>query len=264
VNDRCDRILWKTTVVPPKPQVGNSRRRPSLKLWAPNSRTVIRRSTSLSQSERSIQLSTNSTDNDVTANPPKLDSSHVQAQLISPSISQPGINNDGPGIAGLLTKLLPRNNSRSQSPIQRSITIDVPASTTFLNGIGKSVTQTGRPRKNSDSSVVRSQTRLDTTPGLLQPPSGSTTPRFNPNNYPSPNLGTNLAMRWLLGLLPGRDPAPAPVSNPTEKKDASLPVIHYKGEVICCHYGTLDDSAMRRLEGRSDHRPILGTFSVYI
>jgi hypothetical protein len=264
VNNRCDRILWKTTVIPPKPLVGNSRRRPSLKLWAPNPRVVVRRSTTLSQTETSKQLSTNSTDKDATATAPKLDSSPVQALLINPSISHPGTSNDGPGIAGLLTKLLPRNNSSSQSPIQRSMTIDVPEHTTFLNGIGKSVTQTGRPRKNSDSSAVQSRTRLDSTPGLLHPPSGSTTPRFNPNNFPSSNLGTNLAMRWLLGLLPSRDPAPAPVSNPPEKKDASLPVIHYKGEVICCHYGTLDDSAMRRLEGRSDHRPILGTFSVYI
>jgi hypothetical protein len=39
---------------------------------------------------------------------------------------------------------------------------------------------------------------------------------------------------------------------------------HKRGEVVCLDYGTLDDVRMRNLEGRSDHRPIFGTYSVYI
>ncbi|KAG6856305.1 hypothetical protein H0H87_005720 [Tephrocybe sp. NHM501043] len=37
-----------------------------------------------------------------------------------------------------------------------------------------------------------------------------------------------------------------------------------KGDVVCLSYETLDDRGMRRLEGRSDHRPVIGTYAVYI
>ncbi|CAK5268597.1 unnamed protein product, partial [Mycena citricolor] len=37
-----------------------------------------------------------------------------------------------------------------------------------------------------------------------------------------------------------------------------------RGEVFCTSYRTLDDRGMRRLEGRSDHRPVIGTYTIYI
>jgi len=36
-----------------------------------------------------------------------------------------------------------------------------------------------------------------------------------------------------------------------------------KGEMVCLSYKTLDDRGMHRLEGRSDHRPVMGSFAVY-
>lgn len=42
------------------------------------------------------------------------------------------------------------------------------------------------------------------------------------------------------------------------------PPLPLKGHVICLDYNTLDDRGMRRLEGRSDHRPVIGTYAVYI
>lgn len=41
-------------------------------------------------------------------------------------------------------------------------------------------------------------------------------------------------------------------------------IVRRRGDVVCLDYSTLDDRQMRRLEGRSDHRPVLGTFVVYI
>ena len=41
-------------------------------------------------------------------------------------------------------------------------------------------------------------------------------------------------------------------------------IVHRRGDVVCLDYNTLDDRQMRRLEGRSDHRPVLGTFVVYL
>jgi hypothetical protein len=37
-----------------------------------------------------------------------------------------------------------------------------------------------------------------------------------------------------------------------------------KGDVVCLSYNTLDDRGMHRLEGRSDHRPVMGAFGVYL
>ena len=42
------------------------------------------------------------------------------------------------------------------------------------------------------------------------------------------------------------------------------PPLHRKGDVVCLKYDTLDDRGMRRLEGRSDHRPVIGSYAVFI
>ncbi|RXK38371.1 hypothetical protein M231_04413 [Tremella mesenterica] len=39
---------------------------------------------------------------------------------------------------------------------------------------------------------------------------------------------------------------------------------HQRGEVVCLHYGTIDDAGMRQLEGRSDHRPAIFSCAVYV
>ncbi|KAI6155377.1 hypothetical protein BKA82DRAFT_196077 [Pisolithus tinctorius] len=37
-----------------------------------------------------------------------------------------------------------------------------------------------------------------------------------------------------------------------------------RGEVVCLSYDSLDDRGMRRLEARSDHRPVIGSYAVYV
>lgn len=37
-----------------------------------------------------------------------------------------------------------------------------------------------------------------------------------------------------------------------------------KGDVVCLSYSSLDDQGMRLLEGRSDHRPVIGSYAVYL
>jgi hypothetical protein len=39
---------------------------------------------------------------------------------------------------------------------------------------------------------------------------------------------------------------------------------HRRGDVVCLAYNTLDDRQMRRLEGKSDHRPVIGAYALYI
>ena len=37
-----------------------------------------------------------------------------------------------------------------------------------------------------------------------------------------------------------------------------------KGDIVCLNYSSLDDRGMRLLEGRSDHRPVVGSYAVYL
>jgi hypothetical protein len=37
-----------------------------------------------------------------------------------------------------------------------------------------------------------------------------------------------------------------------------------KGDIVCLSYRTLDDRGMCRLEGRSDHRPVVGVYAIYV
>lgn len=54
--------------------------------------------------------------------------------------------------------------------------------------------------------------------------------------------------------------------NYTTSEDCQVPLspIHVRGDVVCLSYKTLDDREMRRLEGRSDHRPVIGEYAVYL
>ncbi len=54
----------------------------------------------------------------------------------------------------------------------------------------------------------------------------------------------------------GNDPGGASAAT-----EASRP---RKGDVVCLSYRTLDDRGMRRLEGRSDHRPVIGVYAIYV
>jgi hypothetical protein len=59
-------------------------------------------------------------------------------------------------------------------------------------------------------------------------------------------------IRDLPSLLPGRTSISAPVPLvPEEDLSVRLQRRHQKGEVVCLHYGTIDDLGMRQLEGRS-------------
>lgn len=59
------------------------------------------------------------------------------------------------------------------------------------------------------------------------------------------------------------DPAPTP-EEPTEKSAGSTVREPREGDVLCLGYDSLDDRAMRRLRGRSDHRPVVGSFAIYL
>ncbi|GJE85589.1 EEP domain-containing protein [Phanerochaete sordida] len=60
-----------------------------------------------------------------------------------------------------------------------------------------------------------------------------------------------------------RDTPPAADRPPTPESPPPPPP-HRRGDVVCLGYNTLDDRQMRRLEGKSDHRPVIGAYALFI
>lgn len=54
--------------------------------------------------------------------------------------------------------------------------------------------------------------------------------------------------------------------NPLHPREltSQTPRRHRRGEVVPLSYNSLDDQAMWRLEGRSDHRPVIGSYVIYM
>lgn len=52
--------------------------------------------------------------------------------------------------------------------------------------------------------------------------------------------------------------------HPQDVLPSPVEAVPKKGDVVPLHYGTLDDQAMQRLSGRSDHRPVVGSYAIYV
>ncbi|KIY68852.1 DNase I-like protein [Cylindrobasidium torrendii FP15055 ss-10] len=74
--------------------------------------------------------------------------------------------------------------------------------------------------------------------------------------------------RWRFLMNPFSSSSGVPVESPTATlTPPALPereIVRRKGDIVCLEYRTLDDRQMRNLEGRSDHRPVIGTYAVYV
>lgn len=78
--------------------------------------------------------------------------------------------------------------------------------------------------------------------------------------------------RWFslqfLSAIHNLHAGPSPRSPATRTSQVIPPVPppprHRKGDMVCISYETLSDKEMRRLEGRSDHRPVIGHYAVFV
>ncbi|KAG8983129.1 hypothetical protein FRB90_006290, partial [Tulasnella sp. 427] len=112
--------------------------------------------------------------------------------------------------------------------------------------------------------------RSFTTPASPQDPSPPSevlldTPTAYPRRPQTPSDShptSHLPWRWLFprSFSGVREPSP-PRSTP---EPLIIQPKHRKGDVECVKYDTLDDKQMRLLEARSDHRPVMGDFAIYI
>ena len=80
---------------------------------------------------------------------------------------------------------------------------------------------------------------------------------------PSSRRSQSRSVVW--GILPSLFLSSSPRASTSElvPQLPKAPQKPRKGEMVCLSYKTLDDRGMHRLEGRSDHRPVIGTFAVY-
>ncbi|TFK70303.1 DNase I-like protein [Pluteus cervinus] len=135
-----------------------------------------------------------------------------------------------------------------------STSLDTPQPSTsrLANGQRHDTNKQGLRRYNSDASP--------------HPHAGQTPPRSSTGpavqtlgsaSQPVVPPPASLLSRFLPNFLHG---APPPPNIETREVIPS----HKKGDVVCLSYDTLDDRGMRRLEGRSDHRPVMGVYAVYL
>lgn len=92
----------------------------------------------------------------------------------------------------------------------------------------------------------------------------SSTPNGDPNS--SVQRRDHTPSRWrILQSFLSHNPTQSDTSlDQTPTAEVIPPARPRKGDVVCLEYSTLDDRGMRRLEGRSDHRPVIGSYAIYM
>ncbi|KAH8094443.1 DNase I-like protein [Cristinia sonorae] len=259
----CDRILWKSTAeirpynvvipgeesvpsIPPRTRMGQL-----FNAFRPNNR--IRKDSYASVNSADSTVMTPSTSDAESS-----DHGHYSNSPSRPHIRQPRLSrsksNDSVG-----------GGNRDRVPVQRSFThlmgdeVVSRPNTSPAIGISPIAPQVSLPY-----AVYKPQQNI---PILLGDPS------FTIDDIPPPvppkDINPPSANRWLSNFLPflSRDytSSQAPLlQEAPPAPEPPVPPVPQKGEVVCLEYRTLDDKGMRRLEGRSDHRPVIGSYAVYI
>lgn len=126
----------------------------------------------------------------------------------------------------------------------------------------------GLPRRQRPSRPWTTPTKsrpLSATPLFMEPAPRIISPKDD-------QAAKNGASRWrLLPFLRGDSSYTTTPVDPgstseerTEMTTSFSTCMPRKGDVVCLGYDSLDDKAMGRLEGRSDHRPVIGSFGIYL
>ncbi|GLB40612.1 putative inositol polyphosphate phosphatase, catalytic domain homologues [Lyophyllum shimeji] len=233
----CDRILWKTTVEPePEPEeeeLLEPQTRPRTRMtqffvnaFRPLSARVRK------DSLASVATSTTSDSFDgprspsITPNPNALEQSAPFSRFVQPVTPLDRLSH------------VKSDDERAESSSRHHTHPDL-----GLRRINSATaTPAGHDHPQARRASASAATPLLTTTHSIPTPASSSRWRFFPSFF------SNAATQ-------------SSTSIETPSADAIPP---RKGDVVCLSYGTLDDRGMRRLEGRSDHRPVIGSYAVYI
>lgn len=99
----------------------------------------------------------------------------------------------------------------------------------------------------------------------VSPPPTAPLPSRRPttidSSFPKERPHSASISKWR--FLPGFLSPTSPQNNKAlEHPGPAVQSTHTKGDIVCLDYNTLDDREMRRLEGRSDHRPVIGAYVI--
>lgn len=250
---RCDRILFKSNVIP-EPEI---ERVPSSRLshifGFKRSRkdSAVPSSGSGSDSPGGVRL--------VSSSPQTSQQDHLPLIPTTPPQS------DSPSRPSPLGRFFRQESfpphaaraSTSPKSTDRSSTMDtlpIPSGTSPTTE-----SNTTARRRSFTTPISPPGPSLTTTPGEANPEMQGALPR-RPQTPAESHSGSHLPWRW---LFPRSFSVTREASPPRVTPEPPKPK-HRKGDVICVKYDTLDDRQMRLLEARSDHRPVMGEFAIYI
>lgn len=241
----CDRILWKSTVVPePEPE-------PKEEWPEPPSRARTRMGQFLAHAFRPLSAMRRESTG-------SLKSSSISAD--SPLVSHDILHNTSPisRIANLA------QHSDTQLPEHTT----VPYSTSAAH-FPITETPPSLPRKNFNDINTRRRHSVGSTTDPIPPRRVSTSHTTNSEVNQNPFVPLERAIREHTQRIstPSRwrfFPFLSHNNSLEADRENTRTEVRRKGDVICLSYDTLDDRGMRRLEGRSDHRPVIGSYAAYV
>ena len=296
---RCDRVLWKSTVIPePDPEVHHNQ--DSLRGRPAFGGIFSRFGRKRRESESSMSSVTGSSGHQLDLRgTPESDMVLTQSPVVStPDVPSPNgspraqsptrnrrwnLQRHAPGKRSLSSSSSMEDIARGKrtathKPRQASLPV-VPGNPSPLSvdrsAHPKPSTSQSQPIPTASTMATRLTPRSITLPPLpplrpLSPPNLPLSPP-TPVSPPPPTLPPRPqtpphATRWeriFSWALPSNDASPA--AHQPDLLEPPLPVPqHRKGDVLCVGYTSLDDRSMRRLEGRSDHRPVIAEYALFV
>ncbi|KAI0029113.1 hypothetical protein K488DRAFT_89071 [Vararia minispora EC-137] len=236
----CDRILFKSTVrVPDAHELPHIPRTAVGTFLAHAWRSFSRSRRNSAASAASVPLSL------------RVDAPELERERGSPSPSRSGSPYPRPSGSS------PPPRRRRPRPLSIDISAPVP---TPRRALPRSRSHTALSERAAVSPPLTSPS--PSPPPITTHPPAHTTPS-RAHTSPTPALHQHpqphTAPAWKLPFLPFLGPAPPPAATTLQP-----PRGRRRGDVVCFAYRTLDDRGMRRLEGRSDHRPVIGSYVVYL
>ncbi|KAF8072118.1 inositol polyphosphate phosphatase [Lyophyllum atratum] len=243
----CDRIMWKTTVEPePEPEedeVSEPQTRPRNRMG----QFFVNAFRPLSARVRKDSLASVATSR--TSN--SCDDSHSPSTSPEPRVHEDITPFSRPvqlSSAPLARLSQVKSNERPTSPTRHHTHPDF--------GLRRTNSATFYPAGH-DHQPMRRATASAATPMPMTthyaPPLSAQTPTLSSRWRFLPSFFSYNSTQSSMSMEP-----------PTTADVAPPPAPPRKGDVVCLSYDTLDDRGMRRLEGRSDHRPVIGSYAIYI
>ncbi|KAJ7637593.1 inositol polyphosphate phosphatase [Mycena polygramma] len=247
----CDRVLWKSTIqIEPESEEDES-------LDVPVSRPRTRmgqffanafRPLAAGRQRRASYSSFTSAASVATSSATvEADSSVTDSSPSSPDVAEP--------ISPFSRFIEPQgrlSHSRSNEIISVGVKPSVPTRT-LSNEATPSLYRSNSSSNNPPSPPVNRRRRATESLGSL--PAG-----LQPHN----RIATPSRWRFFPSFLSHSSTHSSSSQDPSIPTDSISPRPPRRGEVVCLNYNTLDDRGMRRLEGRSDHRPVIAAYVVYV